>query len=432
MGSIVLLGGILIGFNQCVNPINPSSSNKNSSTSNSTQSSGVTVSKAVMVEAFSKSVYPVTRARCMGCHDTGQTPLLASSDVNVAYDSIMNASKMDMSNPGNSRLVLKLLNEHHNCWGICSDNASEIQSKIEQMISLMGSSSNSTPVANNTYGKTTKESTTITEVLNPTSNYDENTVHLMAESASLKTPMSIAKDGDVSYVYVPNGVANKDLTSADAGIAYLNFSLLTSDFYRIYAYVNAASDTASSVYVKAAGSDYKEWTIGATKGFEWKIITNTPAKLDTEFYMSTGKSYTLEFRQKNSGIMISKVAITNDLFYDPTEVPKALLKATIEIPINDLTGVSDAKLEIDIEDFDMYSYKVSNPRIVSSKNLLVKKMKVLVNGNFNPQHATYLSINKTITSIDNSLSAASMILLKDKGADFDKLSFAFDTIEVAK
>jgi hypothetical protein len=186
------------------------------------------------------------------------------------------------------------------------------------------------------------------------------------------------------------------------------------------------------VYIKAAGSDYKEWTTGVTSGFEWREVTNTPSKLDTEFYMVTGKTYTLEMRQKQVGVKLAKVIITNDLTYDPTMTPKALLKATLSIPIADLTGIADALFEIDIEDFDLYSYKVSNPRIKSSKNISVKALKVLVNGKFNPQHATYLVVDKTVSPMDTSLSSASMILLKDKGAEYDKLSFAFETIQAVK
>jgi hypothetical protein len=104
------------------------------------------------------------------------------------------------------------------------------------------------------------------------------------------------------------------------------------------------------------------------------------------------------------------------------------LKSTISVPLNTLSGVSGSMLDIDIEDYDMYSYKLTNPRIRTTKEFYVKTLKVLVNGSFNPQHATYLVVDKTVTPADGVLSPYSMILLKDRGPTYDKLSFNFGTI----
>jgi hypothetical protein len=431
MASLLLMV-VLLSFNQCVSPlvstprtnIKLASDNMASPVTNK----NITASRAVLLDGFNKTVYPVVRAHCVACHGSAQTPLFGSSDVNTAFDAVMNSSKVDLNNPGNSRIVLKLLNEKHNCWGVCADNAKEIEDQITQWYNLLGSNQ----IASTSYGPTTRESLTVQEALNPTSISSDVVINLMCEAASLKSPMISGNENSVSYVWAPLTSTNKDLTSTDAGTAIISYSVPFSDFYKIFILVNAPSTTQNMVYIKAAGSDYKEWTTGVTSGFEWREVTNTPSKLDTEFYMVTGKTYTLEMRQKQVGVKLAKVIITNDLTYDPTMTPKALLKATLSIPIADLTGIADALFEIDIEDFDLYSYKVSNPRIKSSKNISVKALKVLVNGKFNPQHATYLVVDKTVSPMDTSLSSASMILLKDKGAEYDKLSFAFETIQAVK
>jgi len=69
---------------------------------------------------------------CSGCHsDTAQTrqqPYFASSDIDVAYEAAK--SKIDLNTPANSRLVVRLRDEFHNCWSDCTANAAEMLAAI--------------------------------------------------------------------------------------------------------------------------------------------------------------------------------------------------------------------------------------------------------------------------------------------------------------
>ena len=77
------------------------------------------------------SLYALVRnagtANCVRCHSstaaTQQQPFFADADVNVAYAAIK--SKINLDNPANSRLVVRLRDEFHNCWGSagCAANA---------------------------------------------------------------------------------------------------------------------------------------------------------------------------------------------------------------------------------------------------------------------------------------------------------------------
>jgi len=426
LASFIVMGAVIIGFNQCMmNPSKTSSAIKFTDTSSSAVTN--TTTNTASLNAFKTTVWPITRAHCAGCHGASQTPLHASSDVTTAFNAVINNSKVDLTTTTNSRLYLKLLNESHNCWGTCSSNASEMLTAINSWKAAIGTTS-----TNSLGGQTTSSTTTVTEALNPDSSTDDGTISLMTQAASLKSPMVYASSSDVGYIWVPTGTI-KTLSSTDAGSATLNFNITTSDFYRIYMYVKAATADSDSVFVKAAGSDYKEWFIGTTSGFQWKEVTNTSANLDTEFYINSGSNYKLEIRQKESGLMISKVVITNDLTYDPTSTTSSTLtKATMSVPLSSITGVSDSYFDIDIEEYDTYSYKVSNPRIRSTKPIYVKNLKLLVNGVYSTQHATYTNVDKTITSADPQLSSASMIVLKDKGSGTDTFSFNFSTIKVSE
>jgi hypothetical protein len=86
--------------------------------------------------SFEATVYPLLRDNCAGCHATVQQPFFASPDVDVAYAQAR--AKMNLDLPENSRLVLRLRNESHNCWRIpaggaanCVGSANAMQAQIE-------------------------------------------------------------------------------------------------------------------------------------------------------------------------------------------------------------------------------------------------------------------------------------------------------------
>jgi len=85
--------------------------------------------------SFAATIWPVVTTYCSECHsDTAslsnrQTPYFASADVNLAYESAK--SKIDLMSPENSRLVLRLRDEFHNCWDDCDTNADTLQATIE-------------------------------------------------------------------------------------------------------------------------------------------------------------------------------------------------------------------------------------------------------------------------------------------------------------
>jgi hypothetical protein len=82
---------------------------------------------------FAATVYPLLTTYCSGCHDsaavTPQSPYFAAADVDAAYEAVK--SKIDLDAPADSRLVVRLRDEFHNCWDDCAANAAEMQDAIE-------------------------------------------------------------------------------------------------------------------------------------------------------------------------------------------------------------------------------------------------------------------------------------------------------------
>mgnify|MGYP001812895660 CR=1 FL=1 len=83
--------------------------------------------------AFEATVYPVLVANCAGCHSsespTAQQPYFADPDVGTAYDAAK--PKINLDTPANSRMVIRLRSEFHNCWsGDCSADAQVMENAI--------------------------------------------------------------------------------------------------------------------------------------------------------------------------------------------------------------------------------------------------------------------------------------------------------------
>lgn len=76
---------------------------------------------------------PVLTQHCAGCHTSTagnpQSPYFASNDVNASY--LEAQQKMDLLTPANSRLVLRLRDQFHNCWtNDCAADAQEMEDAI--------------------------------------------------------------------------------------------------------------------------------------------------------------------------------------------------------------------------------------------------------------------------------------------------------------
>ncbi|WP_078082764.1 LamG domain-containing protein [Microbulbifer mangrovi] len=85
---------------------------------------------------FATTVYPLLQEYCASCHsedaETAQQPYFASSDVDQAYEA--SKARMDLDNPENSRFVVRLGNDFHNCWSDCAENADTMAAAIRNFV----------------------------------------------------------------------------------------------------------------------------------------------------------------------------------------------------------------------------------------------------------------------------------------------------------
>lgn len=81
---------------------------------------------------FASTVHPLLTAHCAGCHTdsspTAQAPYFAVSDAAAAYEAVK--TKINLDTPADSRLVVRLRDEFHNCWSVCDNDATAMLNAI--------------------------------------------------------------------------------------------------------------------------------------------------------------------------------------------------------------------------------------------------------------------------------------------------------------
>jgi hypothetical protein len=74
---------------------------------------------------------------CQNCHASDapqaqrQQPYFADPDLTTAFDAVVENNKIDINNPSNSRLYLRLAQDAHNCWSDCQSDAATMLAAIE-------------------------------------------------------------------------------------------------------------------------------------------------------------------------------------------------------------------------------------------------------------------------------------------------------------
>jgi mono/diheme cytochrome c family protein len=423
---LVLLGAIITVYTNCGSPF-------------STQSALVWKSNQMLAgskEAFEATVYPITKANCATCH-TVQAPTHASPDVNAAHDAAY--SKVNFANIPGSRLVRKLRDENHNCWSDCSSNADEMQTAIEDWYAAIQDSEEQNPTTPITLPpevitlKTAETMTITQELANMANPVKSNTVAINVGSAMVTAPMVKAADGFGDFLHVPDNGQNLTLANnaAGAGIARMNIRLPAAGNYRIWGYVLAPDANSNAFYAGIAPTGTPDAFIGGIRN--WTITANANPRwqlLNQNYAIPSAGNYTLTLRQQKDGTKVYRIFVTADTTFNGEDVA-SFLGVTLSFDISSIVKTPNVRFLIDISDYDMYTYLLARPRIVTpTQNIRVKNVRLMVNNIWSPQNSTYTTVDKVTTPTDGLLSGFPMIVLKDKGSDMDKFHFEFEELSV--
>lgn len=84
---------------------------------------------------FEATVYPMLQTFCVSCHTNSATipisPYFSSSDINEAYEAAKD--RMNLDRPEDSRFVVRLRDEFHNCWSDCQQDGEALRAAIESL-----------------------------------------------------------------------------------------------------------------------------------------------------------------------------------------------------------------------------------------------------------------------------------------------------------
>lgn len=95
-------------------------------------SSNMTAAEAqkLSVSAFAKHTLPLLQEMCASCHGNDQSPLFAVSDAKQAHQALIAGDKVNFDNINNSRLVLRLTEDNHNCVSRCQADGKRIAAAL--------------------------------------------------------------------------------------------------------------------------------------------------------------------------------------------------------------------------------------------------------------------------------------------------------------
>ena len=97
---------------------------------------GTSKSFPVSPDLFADNVYPLLNQYCADCHNEGSaspiSPFFASTDIDTAYAAAKARINLDV--PENSRFVVRLRDEAHNCWSDCVDPSDETEGNSGEML----------------------------------------------------------------------------------------------------------------------------------------------------------------------------------------------------------------------------------------------------------------------------------------------------------
>ena len=173
------------------------------------------------VDVFKETVYPITRQRCVGCHNN-LSPRHAHNDVVQAHNAVVDNGLVNFNNINASRLVQRLSVDAHQCWnGNCAANAVEMAAAIQTWKDIMAA-------ANNTGGNTNTDPLTTNESgLSPGEallTYDLSGMLNVNEQITFQIKVMIYDD--YSYKFW-----DPEIITASSNVQVQNIQLLINGYY---------------------------------------------------------------------------------------------------------------------------------------------------------------------------------------------------------
>ncbi|HTO06013.1 MAG TPA: LamG domain-containing protein [Myxococcota bacterium] len=217
--------------------------------------------------AFEAGVYVLTRKYCVQCHAGSGPgfPHIAHPDPETAFRAVVDNQKVQLLNPGRSRLVRRLADDKHFCWSNCDSNAADMQAAIQAWADAVVSTTPPDPNDPNAVtpqGVVTSEGRTFLNATRMDSGrfqggmiahwkFEEGTGTIASDSATVGPTMNLTLSGDYAWQSGGGVAFTKGAAMADPNDAVKIYNEIASGSgsqeYSIEAWVIPANTTQGTV-----------------------------------------------------------------------------------------------------------------------------------------------------------------------------------------
>lgn len=384
-------------------------------------------------DAFALTVHPLTKKHCGACHGEETSPLFAGQDVEVSHNALVENKKVNFGKPADSRIVLRLREDSHNCWGDCKENADALEAAIvewkdktkdgetqgpaeRKALGLSDATADSPCNKSETGGGTTQGDASIISVANAT-----------------LSGWTLENSGDMAIVESTGAQQSQE--------ASFTFDVADTEQYTFYIYAAIPqANNMDSYFISLNDGAFTRFNTNQNNNqFGWQQITLDAANMGQRnplVEQLTAGTHTIKVRNREAGPRFSGISIKRANDAAPTETPQGgggsagsgPQTAYLCYDVSDISGSEGTYFGFKIEVFGATesAYKVSQPVLIAPKDgLKVKDVDILVNGEFVPQYNAYKLVDETVTEGKHLLSEGTIIMGVEEGTDKDKFSVSF-------
>lgn len=241
---------------------------------------------------FASTVHPLLVEYCSDCHVSSaavpQSPYFAAADAATAYAALRSGQKIDLDTPANSRLVVRLRSEFHNCWsGNCQNDANEMEAAITRF-------ANGVPVTEVDPDLVVSKALTLGQgiVASGGSRFDDHVVALYE-----------FKTGFGNYVYDTSGV-EPALHLQLSGVNDVDYKWVGGwgvEFIKSKAQGTTSASSKLHDTIRATGEySIEAWVVPANVTQEETPIVNYSASADERNFALGQNLYNYDFRHRSS------------------------------------------------------------------------------------------------------------------------------------
>lgn len=187
-------------------------------------------------------------------------------------------------------------------------------------------------------------------------------LHIEAEDGDLVWPMEIADEesaGAGGFIWVPAGTGDFYSSSDDAGFAEYHFEVPETGDYVIWGRQISNDNASDSFFVSIDGQDEMAWKtiIGGEDTWTWDVVSNRTGDdprdtTNPQLYRLEAGFHTLTIKQREDGIKLDTIIITNELDLCVSDLDAAFQTPVIDIDTGDhyISELGTATISLDATD----------------------------------------------------------------------------------